>query len=118
MYPPKERAAKLLAVGESIADVAKALKKSEQTVKLWLIDPEFRQIFVVNLGGAALRIIGGYLTDEHSDKDKAMVALALLRMNKPPPAPTRNGRGKRDTEDETDIDGFSEDQLRRLEGDD
>ena len=115
MYPTKERAAKLLAVGESIPDVAKALKKSEQTVKLWLLEPDFRQILLKNAAGAAIRIIVGYLTGEHYDKDKAMVALALLRMNKPP-APTRNGGRKRDTEDETNTDGFSQEQLERLTG--
>ncbi len=115
MYPPKERAAKLLAVGESIEDVAKSLKKEEQTVKLWLLETDFRQILLENAAGAAIRIIVGYLIGEHYDKDKAMVALALLRMNKTP-APTRNGGRKRDTEDETDLDGFSEDQLKRLTG--
>ncbi len=116
MYPPKERAAKLLAVGESIPEVATAVKKSEQTVKLWLLESDFRQILLENAAGTAIRIIVGYLTGEHYGKDKAMVALALLRMNKPV-APIRNGRGKRDTEDETDIDGFSEEQLKRLTGD-
>ncbi|KKK66767.1 hypothetical protein LCGC14_2960800, partial [marine sediment metagenome] len=42
IYPPKERAAKLLAVGESIPEVATAVKKSEQTVKLWLLESDFR----------------------------------------------------------------------------
>ena len=116
MYPPKERAAKLLAVGESIEDVAKALKKEEQTVKLWLLEADFRQILLENAAGAAIRIIVGYLTGEHYDKDKAMVALALLRMNKPVPN-GRQSRGKTVTEDETDLDEFSEDQLKRLTGD-
>ncbi|KKL89794.1 hypothetical protein LCGC14_1911170 [marine sediment metagenome] len=115
MYPPKEKAAKLLAVGESMKDVAKAVKKDEQTVKLWLLEEDFCQLLRENVQGAALRIIIGYLVDEHADKDKAMVALALLRMNKP--SPPRNGPRK-PVEDETDIDGFSEDQLKRLEGDD
>ena len=116
MYLPKERAAKLLAVGESIQDVAKTLKKSEQTVKLWLLDEDFCRILRENAAGAAIRVIVGYLTGEHYDKDKAMVALALLRMNKPP-KPPGNGRGKRDTEDEPDLTEFSEDQLHRLTGD-
>jgi len=115
MYPPKEKAAKLLAVGESMKDVAKAVKKDEQTVKLWLLEEDFCQLLRENVQGAALRIIIGYLVDEHADKDKAMVALALLRMNKPP-APTRNGGRKRDTEDETNTDGFSQEQLERLTG--
>jgi hypothetical protein len=117
MYAVKERAAKLLAVGDSIQDVATAVKKSEQTVKLWLLESDFRQILLENAAGAAIRIIVGYLTSEHYDKDKAMVALALLRMNKPP-TPTRNGGRKRDTEDETDLSEFSEEQLKRLEPDD
>jgi hypothetical protein len=116
MYPPKEKAAKLLAVGEPIKDVAEAVKKDEQTVKLWLLEEDFCQLLRENVQGAALRIIIGYLTDEHTDKDKAMVALALLRMNKPLKS-QGNGRGKRDTEDETDIDGFSKEQLERLTGD-
>jgi len=97
-------------------DVAKAVKKDEQTVKLWLLDEDFCQILRENVHGAALRIVIGYLTDEHADKDKAMVALALLRMNKPVSAPRRNGP-HRLTEDETDIGEFSKDQLRRLTGD-
>jgi len=115
VYPPKERAAKLLAVGESLSDVAKAVQKTERTVKLWLLDKDFCSLLRDNAGGAALRILVGYLTGENEDKDRAMVALALLRMNKPPPLPRGNGR-KRDSEDETDIDEFSEDQLKRLTG--
>ena len=116
MYPPKEKAAKLLAVGESMKDVAKAVKKDEQTVKLWLLEEDFCQLLRENVQGAALRIIIGYLVDEHADKDKAMVALALLRMNKPV-SPPRNGPRKPVSEDETDIAGFSKDQLKRLTGD-
>ncbi len=116
MYPVKERAAKLLAVGESIADVAKTVKKEEQTVKLWLLESDFRQILLENAAGAAIRIIVGYLTGEHYDKDKAMVALALLRMNKPV-SPPRNGGRKPVSEDETDLEEFSVDQLKRLTGD-
>ncbi|KKK51500.1 hypothetical protein LCGC14_3114370, partial [marine sediment metagenome] len=52
MYPPKERAAKLLAVGESMSAVATAVKKSEQTVKLWLFE-DFCQILRENAAGAA-----------------------------------------------------------------
>ena len=116
MYPPKDRAAKLLAVGESMSDVAKAVDKSEQTVKLWLLDEDFCQILRENAAGAAIRIIVGYLTGEHFDKDKAMVALALLRMNKPV-SPPRKGERKPVSEDETDLDEFSEEQLKRLTGD-
>jgi hypothetical protein len=116
MYPQQERAAKLLAVGESMADVAKAVGKEERTVKLWLLDPDFCQLLRDNAAGAALRIIIGYLAGEHADKDKAMVALALLRMNKTAPASPRRNGPRRETEDETDIDGFTEEQLKRLEG--
>ena len=115
MYPPRKKAAELLAVGESIADVAKAINKDEQTVKLWLLDEDFCQVLRENVQGAALRIIIGYLTDEHADKDKAMVALALMRMNKP--VSPRAGRNKPVSGDETDLDGFNEEQLKRLEGD-
>ncbi len=116
MYPPKERAAKLLAVGESIESVAKAVKKSERTIKLWHLDPDFCLVLRENAAGAAIRILIGYLTKENEDKDRAMVALALLRMNKPP-TPPRNGGRKRDTEDDTDIEEFSVEQLKRLTGD-
>ncbi len=115
MYPPKERAAKLLAVGESIPEVATAVKKSEQTVKLWLLESDFRQILLENAAGAAIRIIVGYLTGEHYDKDKAMVALALLRMNKPVSPPRGNGK-RGDPEDDPDLEGLSEDQIKRLTG--
>ena len=104
-------------MGEPIEAVAKAVKKDEQTVKLWLLDEDFCQILRENVQGAALRIIVGYLTDEHADKDKAMVALALLRMNKPG-SPPRNGGRKRDTEDETDLEEFTSEQLKRLKPDD
>ena len=119
MYPPKERAAKLLAVGESMSDVAKAVQKTEQTVKLWLLDKEFCSLLRDNAGGAALRILVGYLTGENEDKDRAMVALALLRMTKPP-SPRGDGKTRfaiSNGEDETDIDEFSEEQLKRLTGD-
>ena len=115
MYPPKERAAKLLAVGESIEAVAKAVKKSERTIKLWHLDPEFCLVLRENAAGAAIRILIGYLTKENEDKNRAMVALALLRMNKPKPTvPTRSEL--RDPEDDTDIDEFSVVQLKRLTG--
>ncbi len=113
MYPPKERAAKLLAVGESIEDVAKTVKKDEQTVKLWLLDEEFCRLLRANAGGAALRILVGYLTGENEDKERAMVALALLRMNKPPLSigQRMHAANERDSEE------FSEEQLKRLTGD-
>ncbi len=115
MYPPKERAAKLLAVGDSLAEVAKAVGKTEKTVKLWLLDSEFCDLLRRNASGAALRHLVGYLAGENADKDRAMVALALLRMDKPPPPPRGNGR-KKDDEDEPDLDKFSEDQMKRLTG--
>ncbi len=115
MYPPKEKAAKLLAVGDTMASVAKAVGKSEQTVKLWLLDADFCQLLRENVAGAALRVIVGYLTGENTDKDKAMVALALLRMNKgEKPKPPRR---EDPAEEDTDIPEFSKDQLRRLTGD-
>ena len=117
MYPPKKRAAKLLAVGDSMSDVAKAVGKTEKTVKLWLLDPEFCDLLRRNASGAALRHLVGYLAGENAGKDRAMVALALLRMDKPKPAVT-SGRERRDSEDETDIEGFSEEQLKRLNVDD
>jgi hypothetical protein len=118
MYPPKEKAAKLLAVGEPIKDVAEAVKKDEQTVKLWLLEEDFCQILRENVQGAALRIIIGYLTDEHTDKDKAMVALALLRMNKPGPSIGQQAHAAMErVNDETALDRFSEEQRKRLEGD-
>ncbi len=116
MYPPKERAAQLLAAGESIEAVAKAVKKSERTIKLWHLDPDFCLVLRENATGAAIRILVGYLTGENSDKDRAMVALALLRMSKTPGPNGRQSRGKRDTEDDTDIEEFSVDQLKRLTG--
>ena len=117
MYPVKERAAKLLAVGESISEVAAVVKKSEQTVKLWFLESDFHQFMLDNLGAAALNCIRGYFSKEHADKDRVMVALALLRMNKPV-SPPRNGGRKPVSEDETDIDEFSVDQLKRLTGGD
>ncbi len=115
MYPPKERAAGLLAIGESLESTAKLVGKTENTIKLWMLEDGFRKILRENASGAALRIVVGYLTNEHSDKDRAMVALALLRMNKGAASPRGNGR--RDAEDETDLGEFSEEQLKRLTGD-
>ena len=115
MYPPKERAAKLLAVGDSLTEVAKAIQKEEKTVKLWLLDKEFCTLLRDNAGGAALRVLVGYLTGENEDKDRAMVALAVLRMNKVAP-PVRTGSRVPDFGDETDTDEFSEEQLKRLAG--
>ncbi len=117
VYWYKERAAKLIAIGESIEAVAKTIQKSEETVKLWLLEPDFCQLLRENVSGAALRIIVGYLTGENHDKDKAMVALALLRMNKAAPAAVGAAVKRREGEDETDLDEFSEDQIRRLTGD-
>ncbi len=115
MYYSKQRAARLLAVGESMESVARTVGKTEQTVKLWLLEPDFCQLLRDNAAGAALRIIIGYLAGEHSDKDKAMVALALLRMNKPGPN-GRQSRGRPVAKDDTDLKEFSEDQLKRLTG--
>jgi len=115
MYPQQERAAKLMAVGETIEEVAKAVGKEVRTVKLWLLDPDFCQLLRENAAGAAFRIIIGYLAGEHSDKDKAMVALAVMRMNKTSTTPRRNGPRRTD-EDETDLEEFSEEQLKRLTG--
>jgi hypothetical protein len=117
MYPPKERAAKLLAVGDSMSEVAKAIGKTEKTVKLWLLDSDFCDLLRRNASGAALRHLVGYLSGENEDKDRAMVALALLRMNKPS-SPPRNGPRRTDTEDEPGLEEFSTEQLKRLTGDD
>ncbi len=123
MYPVKERAAKLLAVGESIEDVAKAVKKKEETVKLWQLDKDFAraidghcQVILESAAGVAIQVAVGYLAKKHADKDRAMVALALLRMNKPV-SPPRNGGRKPVSEDETDTDRYSIEQLKRLTGD-
>lgn len=116
MYPPKERAAKLLAVGESIEDVAKTVKKDEQTVKLWLLEPEFCQILRDNVQGTALRIIVGYLTDDHEDKHKAMVALALIRMDKSRSVSSSGGVVLDPLRRGDQPPGFSEEQLKRLKG--
>ena len=98
--------------------VAAAIKKDEQTIKLWLLDEDFCQVLRENVQGAALRIIIGYLTDEHADKDKAMVALALLRMNKPPPSLGRRVHAAMEQANEENARaGFDEEQLKRLEGD-
>ena len=96
--------------------MAKAVHKSEQTVKLWLLEDDFYQLLRKNAARAALRIIVERLGREPPDKEQLMVALALLRMNKPA-SPPRNGPRRPVSEDETDIDGFSEDQLKRLTGD-
>ena len=107
-----------------MAEVAKAIQKEEKTVKLWLLDKEFCTLLRDNAGGAALRVLVGYLTGENEDKDRAMVALAVLRMNKPPTqgtpptGPRSNMVKTRYGEDETDIDEFSEEQLKRLAGED
>ncbi len=70
------------------------------------------------MAGAALHAVISYLTGVSADKDKAMVALALLRMNKSAPAsPRRNGPRREIGDEETDLEEFTPEQLRRLAGD-
>ena len=97
-------------------DVAKAVGKTEQTVKLWLIDPAFRQALLENATGAAILILVGCLAGEHFDKDKARIALGLLKLGKVGrPKGSSNGRLDQDDDpDDPDLLEFSEDQLRRL----
>jgi hypothetical protein len=120
MYPAKERAAKLLAAGETVGDVAKEVGREPNTVLTWMLDNDFRKVVLDNIEAAAVRLIVGYLAmDVVPDKERAMFALALLRYKKTPKsARPPNGRGKRDAEDETDLEEFSEEQLKRLTGGD
>ncbi len=95
-------------------DVAKAVGKTEQTVKLWLIDPAFRQALLENAAGAAILILVGCLAGEHFDKDKAMVALGLLKLGKVGRPKGTRGQGGEEDPDGPDLLEFSEDQLQRL----
>jgi hypothetical protein len=85
-----------------------------------MLDNDFRKVVLDNIEAAAVRLIVGYMSmDVLPDKDRAMFALALLRYKKAPRSRRpSNERGKRDTEDETDLSEFSEEQLKRLEPDD
>ncbi len=100
-------------------DVAKAVGKTEQTVKLWLIDPAFRRALLKNAEGAATRVLTEYISGQAgSNKDKAMVALAVLKLGKVGrPKGSSNGRLDQDDEEDPDgpgLDEFTEDQLTRL----
>lgn len=116
MYDQQVRAAKLIAVGDSIEAVAKAVGKEVRTVKLWFLDEDFRRLVLKDAGSGAVRILVGYISGENDDRSRAMMALALLRMNKTPTP--RDGSGPKPLgEEDTDLDEFSEAQLRRLAGD-
>ena len=95
-------------------DVAKAVGKTEQTVKLWLTDPAFRQILLENAAGAAIRVIVGCLAGEHFDKDRAMVALGLLRLGKVGRPKGTRGQGDEEDPDDPGLGEFSKEQLERL----
>jgi len=113
----KQRAANLLSIGESIEDVAKAVGKSEQTVKLWLIALAFRRALLENAEGAATRVLIEYISGKAGgSKDRAMVALAVLKLGKVG-RPKGSSNGLQDQDDDPDgpdLLEFSEDQLRRL----
>ena len=112
----KTRAAKLLAVGDTLAEVAKVVGKTETTLKRWMLEPTFRKILLDNMEGAALRVVQGYLSGEHDDKDRALAALALLRFVKAA-KPGRPPKNQADDEDNEGLGEFSEEQLRRFTSD-
>ncbi len=107
----KTRAARLLAIGETLADVAKIIGKTENTLKRWMLEKEFQKVLFDNLKGAALRVIQGYLSGEHKDKDKVTAALSLLRITKSPKTKLA------EIDDDEGLGEFSEAALKRLGGD-
>ncbi|KKK52595.1 hypothetical protein LCGC14_3103310 [marine sediment metagenome] len=115
----KTRAARLLAVGETIQSVAGTVGKTENTLKMWMLEPVFRKILLDNMEGAALRVVQGYLSGEHDNKDRATTALALLRLVRAKaPGRPRKDPNRRDDEEDTDLDEFSEEAIKRLAGGD
>lgn len=113
MHYTKERAAKLIAAGETIENVAKIINKDPQTVRNYYLLPEFQQYLTDHMAGTTLAIIVGYLTGDHADRGKAAIALSILKMTRAKTKAAKNGAPKLD-EDETDLDEFSEEQLKRL----
>lgn len=118
LSPRKEKAAKLLAIGDSIEDVATAVSRSENTIRRWLLVKDFQAVIVENLAGAALVAVVEYLTGG-TDAERARLGLSVLKMRT---AKGQPGRPRKeipdDDEDETDISEFSAEQIGKLTGDD
>ncbi len=114
MHYQKDRAAKLLAVGDTVEEVAKVVGRKPSTVKLWMLEPEFNDVILKHIAGAALKIVVDYMTGEDVDKDRVRVALTLIKLSK---SPGKVGRAatKEDKED-ADLGEFTEAALKKMSG--
>ncbi len=101
--------------------MAKTAGKTEQQVRLWMLEPAFCQIVQDGVGALAVSVLARYISGGEGSKDKAMVALALMKILKPskvgrpPNGPHRNGVDE-DDEDGSDLREFSSEQIKRLRG--
>ncbi len=115
MHYQKDRAAKLLAVGDTVEEVAKVVGRKPSTVKLWMLEPEFNDVIFKNIAGAALKIVVDYMAGKKDvDKDRVRVALTLIKLSKSPGKVERPA-GKADADDD-DLGEFSEAALKRMGG--
>lgn len=99
-------------------EVANAIGRKPHTLYRWLDDPEFQAAVIRGIRSLAILTLAQYL--KHGVDPKAgQAALATLRWlgaGKPGTKP-RQSREEAAGEDETDLDEFSEEQLKRLKGD-
>ena len=104
-----------LASGKTLEEAANASGRSPKTVMKWLEEPELQSAFVRGLRALALQTLARYI--KHGDNPKAgQAALATLKwLGAGKPQSARKAESK--AEEETDLEEFSADQLRRLKGD-
>ena len=114
----QKQAATAIAAGKTIEEVSNEVGRSPRAIRKWMEDPEVQAAVIRGIRALALLTLAQYL--KHGEAPKAgQAALATLRWlgaGKPKRADVVDHRGAHE-DDETDLDEFSEEQLRRLKGD-
>lgn len=111
-------AAEGLAIGVPIAEVAELVHREPRTIHRWARDPEFQMAMIQGIRASALLALAQYLKTGE-DVKAGQAALATLRwLGAGKPTKPRGSPAEPVVEDDTDLEEFSEEQLRRLKGDD
>jgi len=107
-------AAAALGEGKSVEEAAEEAGRKPPTVSKWLEDPEFQAALIHRIRGVALYMLAQNLKFG-GDPKVSQAALGVLRwLGAGKPSRTSTSPV---VEDETDLEEFSADQLRRLKGD-
>ena len=110
-------AAAAIIEGKSTVEAAIAARRIPETIYKWLEEPEFQAVVLRGIKARALMNLALYVSG-HIDPKVGQAALAIMKWMGAGKPKTRGSKVEPEVEEETDIGEFSEDQLRRLKGED